>query len=168
MIFSPNLTEIGYVEKTHGTAGWIKLNFYSVKNSIPKKGMEFLFLQMDSSSVPFKIEQINMKAGLVKFFDFDNPIVAQKLVGKVVFTDKELIVSKDSEEWLPLQYLIFDQSKNSIGKVVDFIEIPGNPLLEVEMENGIVQLPWNTDLIVKIDDIKKTIIYNIPEGLLDL
>jgi len=168
MVFSPNFTEIGYVEKTHGTAGWIKINFYDLKNSIPKKGMEFLFLQMDSSVVPYKIEQVNMKAGLVKFFDFDNPTVAQKLVGKVIFTDKELPKTKDSTEWLPLHYLIVDQLNTSIGKVIDLTEIPGNPLIEVETEHGIIQLPWNTDLIIEIDKIKKTITYNILDGLLEL
>ena len=105
MIFSPNFTEIGYVEKTHGTAGWIKINFYDPKNSIRLRQMEFLFLQMDSDAVPYMVEQVNMKAGLVKFFDFDNPTIARKLVGKVIFTDKELPKTKDSTVWLPLIFI---------------------------------------------------------------
>jgi|GEM_PF-3230238 len=168
MIFSPNFIEIGYVERTHGTAGWIKLNLYNPENSIPKKGMEFLFLEMDSFPVPYRIEKLNAEAALVKLFDFDDPDKAQALVGKTILANSETLQVKRTSVWQPLNYFVYSQSNVAIGKVLDINEIPGNPLLEVETEHGMIQLPWNADFIISTDKSKKTIVYDVPEGLLAL
>jgi ribosomal 30S subunit maturation factor RimM len=53
-----------------------------------------------------------------------------------------------------------------VGEITDFIDIPNNPCIEVETENGAVMLPLHEDLILSIDPEYQEIIMQIPEGLL--
>ena len=53
-----------------------------------------------------------------------------------------------------------------VGEITDFIDIPNNPCIEVETENGAVMIPLHEDLILSIDPEYQEIIMQIPEGLL--
>ena len=53
-----------------------------------------------------------------------------------------------------------------VGEITDFIDIPNNPCLEVETENGAVMIPLHEDLILSVDPEYQEIIMQIPEGLL--
>ena len=53
-----------------------------------------------------------------------------------------------------------------IGKITGFLDIPGNPCIEVATENGAITIPLHEDLIVSIDPDTETIVMDIPSGLL--
>ena len=53
-----------------------------------------------------------------------------------------------------------------VGEITDFIDIPNNPCIEVETENGAVMIPLHEDLILSVDPEYQEIIMQIPEGLL--
>jgi 16S rRNA processing protein RimM len=53
-----------------------------------------------------------------------------------------------------------------VGEITDFIDIPNNPCIEVETENGAVIIPLHEDLILGIDPENQEIMLEIPEGLL--
>ncbi len=53
-----------------------------------------------------------------------------------------------------------------VGEITDFIDIPNNPCIEVETENGAVMIPLHEDLILSIDPEYQEIIMQIPAGLL--
>ena len=53
-----------------------------------------------------------------------------------------------------------------VGDITDFIDIPNNPCIEVETENGAVMLPLHQDLILSVDPENQEIIMQIPAGLL--
>jgi ribosomal 30S subunit maturation factor RimM len=53
-----------------------------------------------------------------------------------------------------------------VGEITDFIDIPNNPCIEVETENGAVMIPLHEDLILSIDPEYQEIIMQIPDGLL--
>ena len=53
-----------------------------------------------------------------------------------------------------------------IGEITDFMDIPNNPCIEVETENGAVIIPLHEDLILGLDPEYKEIVMQIPEGLL--
>ena len=53
-----------------------------------------------------------------------------------------------------------------VGEITDFIDIPNNPCIEVETENGAVMLPLHQDLILSVDPENQEIIMQIPAGLL--
>ena len=53
-----------------------------------------------------------------------------------------------------------------IGEITDFMDIPNNPCIEVETENGAVILPLHEDFILAIDPEYQEIVLQIPEGLI--
>ncbi len=53
-----------------------------------------------------------------------------------------------------------------VGEITDFIDIPENPCIEVETENGVVMIPLHEDLILSVDTEYQEIIMQIPAGLL--
>ena len=53
-----------------------------------------------------------------------------------------------------------------VGEITDFIDIPNNPCIEVETENGAVMIPLHEDLILSVDPEYQEIIMQIPAGLL--
>ena len=53
-----------------------------------------------------------------------------------------------------------------VGEITDFIDIPNNPCIEVETENGAVMLPLHQDFILSVDPENQEIIMQIPAGLL--
>ena len=53
-----------------------------------------------------------------------------------------------------------------VGEITDFIDIPNNPCIEVETENGAVMIPLHEDLILSIDPEYQEIIMQIPAGLI--
>ena len=53
-----------------------------------------------------------------------------------------------------------------VGEITDFIDIPNNPCIEVETENGAVMIPLHEDLIISVDPEYQELIMKIPEGLL--
>ena len=53
-----------------------------------------------------------------------------------------------------------------VGQITDFMDIPNNPCIEVETENGAVILPLHEDFIIAIDPEYQEIVLQIPEGLL--
>ena len=54
-----------------------------------------------------------------------------------------------------------------VGEITDFIDIPNNPCIEVETENGAVMIPLHEDLILSVDPEYQEIIMQIPSGLLE-
>jgi ribosomal 30S subunit maturation factor RimM len=53
-----------------------------------------------------------------------------------------------------------------VGEITEFIDIPNNPCIEVDTENGAVMLPLHHDLILSVDPENQEIIMQIPAGLL--
>jgi ribosomal 30S subunit maturation factor RimM len=59
-----------------------------------------------------------------------------------------------------------DMSLMEVGEITEFYDIPNNPCIEVETENGAVMIPLHEDLILSIDPEYQEIIMQIPDGLL--
>ena len=78
--------------------------------------------------------------------------------------DEEDKVGCDEDD----QDVIADLTGNlyEVGEITDFIDIPNNPCIEVETENGAVMLPLHQDLILSVDPENQEIIMQIPAGLL--
>ena len=53
-----------------------------------------------------------------------------------------------------------------VGEITDFMDIPNNPCIEVETENGAVIIPLHEDFILSLDPENQEIIMQIPAGLI--
>lgn len=152
---------IGKVLKSDGTDGGILLGLSELGlEDIDLK--EPVFIAFDGLEVPFFISSIRAKGStkaVVKFFDVDTLADAEELVGRDVLLDCEL----ESEEELDLSGWTVSNRGDVIGTVEHMELFPGNPCISV----GGHLIPLHEDLITSLDDKKRKIDFNLPEGLLD-
>ena len=164
-----NLTRIAKVLKSNGTAGEVVMSFPEWDpEELKENGPVFIFF--DGLPVPFFIESIqsrgNVKA-LVKLSGIDTFEDAEEIVGRAVYGDSAIYEDTPEESLEALVgWTVKDEQGNVLGEIVDYEDIPGNPCIWLDTEDGEVMLPLHDDLIVSADPDALEIIMVLPEGLL--
>ncbi len=154
------LNSLMRITKSYGTEGGFIVSAPELTEDLQKT--EPVFIVFDELPVPFFIEEFSPK-GSTKYYmkleDVDSLEDAEELVGRDILLSEE-----DDDDSISLTgFTLFDQDKKEIGPITDFIEIPGNPCIEV---NGTL-VPCADECIIKVDSRKKRIYLNIAAGLLD-
>ncbi len=185
-----NLQQIAQVLKSNGTDGELVMGFREIApEDINLK--EPVFIVFDGLPVPFYIESFakrgNTKA-LVRLTDINSIEDVEEIAGKAVYIEEDNLPEMSLEEdgyaaligWILLTPASDPDSNGAAGKaevtdetefievgeISDFIDIPNNPCLEVETENGAVMIPLHEDLIISVDPEYQELIMQIPAGLL--
>ena len=174
-----NLQQIAQVLKSNGTDGELVLGFREIApEDINLK--EPVFIIFDGLPVPFFIESFakrgNTKA-LVRLTDICSMEDVEEIAGKAVYVDGSQIPELSLEEdgyaalvgWTVLTPADVEDEEGDlyeVGEITDFMDIPNNPCIEVETENGAVIIPLHEDFILSVDSEYQEIIMQIPAGLL--
>ena len=174
-----NLLQVAQVLKSNGTDGELVMGF---RNIAPEdiNLEEPVFIIFDGLPVPFFIESFtkrgNTKA-LVRLTDISSMEDAEEVTGKAVYVDDSQVPEMSLEEdgyaalvgWTVLTAegeLSEESELFEVGEITDFMDIPNNPCIEVETENGAVIIPLHEDFILSVDPENQEIIMQIPAGLL--
>ena len=173
-----NLQQVAQVLKSNGTDGELVMGFRDIApEDINVK--EPVFIVFDGLPVPFFIESFvkrgNSKA-LVRLTDICSMEDVEEIAGKAVYVEEESLPELSLEDdgfaaligWMLLTPSDDqpDSSLIEVGEITDFMDIPNNPCIEVETENGAVMIPLHEDLILSVDPEYQEIIMQIPAGLL--
>ena len=175
------MQQVAQVLKSNGTDGELVLGFREIAPEDINL-QEPVFIIFDGLPVPFYIESFtkrgNTKA-LVRLTDIRSMEDVEEIAGKAVYVEDDQIPEMSLEEdgfaalvgWTLLTPEIPDQVGDDmevieVGEITDFIDIPNNPCIEVETENGAVMIPLHEDLILSVDPEYQEIIMQIPAGLL--
>ena len=177
-----NLQQIAQVLKSNGTDGELVLGFREIAPEDINLN-EPVFIVFDGLPVPFYIESFtkrgNSKA-LVRLTDISSMEDVEEIAGQAVYIEEDNLPEMSLEEdgyaalvgWTVLTPEIPDQVGDDemalieVGEITDFIDIPNNPCIEVETENGAVMIPLHEDLILSVDPEYQEIIMQIPAGLI--
>ena len=171
-----NLQQIAQVLKSNGTDGELVLGFREIAPEDINLN-EPVFIVFDGLPVPFFIESFtkrgNTKA-LVRLTDICSMEDVEEIAGKAVYVEEDALPEMSLEEdgyaalvgWMVLTPAEDEEALIEVGEITDFLDIPNNPCIEVETENGAVMIPLHEDLILSIDPEYQEIIMQIPEGLL--
>ena len=181
-----NLQQIAQVLKSNGTDGELVLGFREIAPEDINLN-EPVFIVFDGLPVPFYIESFtkrgNSKA-LVRLTDICSMEDVEEIAGKAVYIEEgqlpEMSIEEDGYAAL-VGWILLTPAENfqseieempeeepaliEVGKITDFIDIPNNPCIEVETENGAVMIPLHEDLILSVDPEYQEIIMQIPAGL---
>jgi 16S rRNA processing protein RimM len=164
---------LGSLLKTKGIKGGIILKLNNDYSKEIQK-LESIFIDVDNKLVPFFIEEITIKTlstVIVKLEGVDTEKCAEEFVDLDFYipTDQVDILKINKVETIDVTgYKIIDQNNQFIGTVIEFIDVPKNPLLNVKSDKGEVLIPATDELIIEVDDDLQEIILNIPEGLFDI
>ena len=174
------MLQIAQVLKSNGTYGELVLGFREIAPEDINL-QEPVFIIFDGLPVPFYIESFtkrgNTKA-LVRLTDICSQEDVEEIAGKAVYVEDESLPEMSLEEdgfaalvgWMLLtpvgEVSTEDFEVAEVGEITDFIDIPNNPCIEVETENGAVMIPLHEDLILSVDPEYQEIIMQIPAGLI--
>ena len=135
---------------------------------------EPVFIYFDGLPVPFFISSFKTKGtngALVKFETINDFSHSEELVKKEIFVDATAIdpdsIEMDEDDAMAaflIGFKVKDQSNKVVGEISDYYNYPNNPCIEI---NGEHLVPFNEDLILKLDAKKRVISMTIPSGLLD-
>ncbi len=166
------LLSIGVLSKLHGYKG--AYQFYSDGAIYDIENRESIFLEIQGLLVPFFIESINVTSdntAIVKFEDINNPDSAKEFVACNVFVPAEKKSSKATkrkEEESFEGYLVIDKAYGLVGEVKEILNYNQNILLSVIKDGNEVLIPVSEKIIQSIDQKKREIRIDAPEGLIDL
>ncbi|MBO7466744.1 MAG: 16S rRNA processing protein RimM [Bacteroidaceae bacterium] len=163
---------IGKFTRTHGVKGEIAMSF--TNDVFDRTDCPYLVCSMDGILVPFFIEEYRFKSdtvALIKFEKIDTIEQARQLTNKEALFPTKYIPEDEEQEytWLSfIGYEVEDTACGYVGKVVDVDDSTINVLFIVEREDGKeVFIPAQEALIEDIDHEKRSILFNLPEGLLE-
>ena len=170
------MQQVAQVLKSNGTDGELVLGFREIApEDINLK--EPVFIVFDGLPVPFYIESFtkrgNTKA-LVRLTGIGSMEDVEEITGKAVYIEEDQLPEMSLEDdgyaalvgWMLLTPAEDEEALIEVGEITDFLDIPKNPCIEVETENGAVMIPLHEDFILSVDPEYQEIIMQIPAGLL--
>jgi len=173
MIKREELIKIGQFKKPHGVKGEITFTF--TDDSFEDSECPFFISEIDGIFVPFRIVDYRFTsgtAGMVRLKNLDSDLKVRFLSNKDIYFPKRYIVagtSKDSYTWdYFIGFTLIDEHHGKIGTITDTDESTLNTLFVVETETDEILIPAADEMIVSVDEGKKELQVELPEGLLEL
>lgn len=159
------LTEIGYISKTKGIKGELVLK---TEQLFELEDLKVIFIDEQGNKAPHFIEEIRViNSGIqFKLENIGSVELARRLVGKKVFVEENIIEIQE-EDWL-LDYEVIDHRFGSLGKVLETEDNGAQMLLHLNYKDKQIILPYVEEFIMEVNEETKKIMYNAPEGLIDI
>lgn len=174
MIKTEDVYQIGRMGKAHGLKG--EINFQFTDDVWERTDRDYLICDVDGILVPFFIEEYRFRSdstAIMKFEDLDSADAIQFLVNSNVFFEKKYQEELDEDE-VSLHYfigfkMIDGDNDKEIGTIIDIDDKTDNWLFIVERPDGNeVMIPAHEEFIQEIRQEEKTMVMDLPIGLLDL
>ena len=173
MIKKEEVYKIGLFNKPHGIHG--ELQFTFTDDIFDRVDCDYLICLLDGIFVPFFIEEYRFRSdstALVKLEGIDTAERARMFTNvEVYFPVKHAEEAEDGElSWnFFVGFRMEDVRHGELGEVVEVDTTTVNTLFVVEQEDGEeLLIPAQEEFIVEINQEKKLITVELPEGLLSL
>lgn len=175
MISEKDILEIGKFQKPHALKGELNA-ILEVDADYAEEGFPFI-VDIDGIYVPFYIDSIRPKGAesfLVKLKGVNSQDEARQFVNKIIYGIRNEVEEYFGDEDLELPsdfigYKIKDVNLGEIGIIKDIDDSTANLLFIVDGVTGsAIYIPVADEFINNIDDDKKEIMTNLPDGLIDL
>lgn len=174
MIRQEDVYQIGRMGRAHGLKG--EINFQFTDDVWDRADCDYLICSVDGILVPFFIEEYRFRSdstAIVKLEGMDNADAVQMLVNSPVYIEKKYQEELD-EDKVSLHYfigfsMIDGDNGQEIGTIVDIDDQTDNWLFIVERPDGSeVMVPAHEEFIADIRQEEKTMVMDLPIGLLEL
>lgn len=173
MIRKEELYQIGRFNKPHGVHG--ELLFTFTDDIFDRVDCDYVVCLIDGIFVPFYINEYRFKSNNTALLLLDGIETVEKarmLTGVDVFFPIKYIKEEQTEE-LSIQYFVGFTVKDVTHGVLGVIKMVDdstpNVLFSVENEQGSQLLvPAQNELIIDMDYQKRTITFDLPEGLVTI
>jgi len=164
--------QLGYIIKPHGIQGALTI-YLDTDNPDYYKDLESVYVEYQQKLIPFFIDHIKLSGekANIKFQDVDGIENAGQYKGCLLYLPLNMLPPLDDDQFYYHEivgYTVKDENHGDLGNVKTIYEANGNDLFAVEYKGKEVLVPIKDEFIIELDKKAKTILLNIPEGLLDI
>ncbi len=159
------LIEIGQVVNTHGIRGEIKLNPWT-DDIYDIEELTKLYYE-NGTEAEIERSRVHKNTVIIKLSGIDTIEDAEKLKGKVLFTEKTPL--PDGRYYIKdLIGLDAIENEEKIGTLTDVLNTGANDIYEIKLNDGQkIYIPVIDGVVNDVDLENKKIYILIPDGLLD-
>ncbi|MEZ0323063.1 MAG: ribosome maturation factor RimM [Hydrogenothermaceae bacterium] len=162
-----DLVAVGKLHKVHGVKGNIRFELF-----IDVKLPEYVYLKtLAGEMLKLKIEMIDRKKWLIKFFDYDVPEKSKELSQSLIYISKKHLPTLEKNEYYIFELIdseVFEDDRK-IGKVEKVDDRLSQVLLIIKCEDGKTRhLPFVSQFVEKVDTQNHRIYVKLPEGWFEL
>ena len=174
MIRPEDVYQIGRMGKAHGLKG--EINFQFTDDVWDRADCDYIICEVDGILVPFFIEEYRFRSdttAIMKLEDIDSMDAVQMLVNSPVYFEKRYQEELGDDE-VSLHYFIGfkmtdGDNGEEIGIITDIDDKTDNWLFIVEKVDGNeIMIPAHEEFIATIKQEEKTMVMDLPLGILDL
>lgn len=161
-----NLQKIAKVLKSNGTDGELLISFFAMDPE-DLEISEPVFILFDGLPVPFFVQSLRRRGQnkalvhLNGIFDLKD---CEEVCGKDIYLPADAEAAYGDGDFSFLVGWELRDAGKSLGRIADFVDIPGNPCLE--LEDGRL-VPLHEDFITAVDEDSAVVEMELPSGLLD-
>ena len=143
-------------------------------DEIDFKKLKTIFLEIDGAIIPYSIDNIKLhKSSLlrIRFENIDNEEKANKIIKiKTYLPIKDLPKLNGNKFYYHeiTNFMVLDLTLGEIGKVLKVNDQTSQPIIVVINNNSEIMIPLVDDFLIDINRNKKTLTFNLPEGLTTL
>ena len=156
--------EIGVISCVHGYEGEVVLRISTEVKKLPK----FVFIEIDGTYIPFKIEKITNKGQnfIIHFEDINDRSDASEIIKKKVFLNESNIEEYvDVVEENIIGFKIIDKNFGEIGVVKEIQQYPAHDCILGEKNNKTFLIPFVDEIVLEIDKNHQSVFTEVPQGL---
>lgn len=164
--------KIGKIVATHGVAGRMVLQ-HSLGKSSDLKNTEVLFFEESPDNfLPRFIKSAaakNEQETFVELEDIHSKEAAKVFLRKEVWLrERDFNAHRDDSSPISLLGFTAFDGKESLGEILEVVEQKHQTLCRVMLGNAEAWLPVNEETLKKINKKKKEVLFELPDGLLDV
>lgn len=162
------LTEIGFVIRTHGVKGYLRIAFHENIRALSKS--EALFFLINERFVPYFIEDItNLESGnaIVLLEDVHSKEMASKLTRHTIYGPAGYAIEIPSEQSL-VGFTVIDSNAGFLGEISGVTNMVEYLLLHLDYKGKELLIALHEHIIIQKDNTNQILEIEAPEGFLDL
>ena len=163
---------LGTIVSKFSYKGEILLNLDS--DEIQFKKLKTIFLEIEGALVPFEIKNVMLhKSSLlrIKLENIDSEKKANTIVKTKTYLPIKDLPKLNGDKFYYheiISYAVLDLSLGNIGKVKEVNDQTSQPIIVVNNGLNEVMIPLVDDFLIEINRNKKTLTFDLPEGLTTL
>jgi 16S rRNA processing protein RimM len=162
---------LGYIAKLHGFKGEVSL-FLDVTNPLEYENLDKIFVDINGFLTPFFIKSLTLRPksqATLKIDGINSDKEAQQILKRSVYlplVDLPQLSGKNFYDHEVVGFDLVDLTFGKVGVIQQIIDLPVNPLIQVDANGKEVLIPFVKDLIQEVKRNEKQLIVKAPEGLI--
>jgi 16S rRNA processing protein RimM len=162
---------LGHIAKLHGFKGEVSL-FLDVTNPLEYENLDKIFVDINGFLTPFFIKSLTLRPksqATLKIDGINSDKEAQQILKRSVYlplVDLPHLSGKNFYDHEVVGFDLIDLTFGKVGVIQQIIDLPVNPLIQVDASGKEVLIPFVKDLIQEVKRNEKQLIVKAPEGLI--